>query len=119
MRLGSPQRLVRSKSGSRSAGASAAPPSWAEVRAPRCRSVLQPDAFLIEVFNADHAPVCVELEMRVAADLINAAASLQAPPPFRAVINLGPGHSRHIIARAAFAAIERLRRAVQALRSRR
>ncbi len=72
---------------------------------PGRRSVLQPDAFLIEVFNADHAPVCVELEMRVAADLMNAAASLQAPPPFRAVINLGPGHSRHIIARAAFAAI--------------
>ncbi|MBL8659355.1 MAG: HAD-IIIC family phosphatase [Rhodospirillales bacterium] len=68
------------------------------------RAALRPDAFLIEVYNPEPAPVSMELEMRIAADLVDAAAARRAPP-FRAVVHLEPGHGRRIIPRAAFAAV--------------
>jgi hypothetical protein len=64
-----------------------------------------PDAFLIEVENPGDEPVSLELEMRVALDLVDAAAAASAPPPFRAAVRLPRGYSRHVIPNAAFAAV--------------
>lgn len=64
-----------------------------------------PDAFLIEIYNPGDAPVAMELEMRVAADLIDDADAAGAPAPFRRVVKLVPGHSRQVIPHAAFAAV--------------
>lgn len=64
-----------------------------------------PDAFLIEVENPGDEPVSLELEMRVALDLVDAAAAASAPPPFRAAVHLPRGYSRHVIPNDAFAAV--------------
>ncbi len=58
-----------------------------------------PEAFLIEVENPGEAAVALELEMRVALDLIDASAAsaATAPPPFRVTVHLLPGYSRHVI----------------------
>lgn len=68
-------------------------------------TAVRADAFLIEVCNPDDATVSLELEMRVAEDLIDADVARDAPPPFREVVRLEPGHNRHIVPHAAFAAI--------------
>ncbi|HSO42185.1 MAG TPA: HAD-IIIC family phosphatase, partial [Rhodospirillales bacterium] len=65
----------------------------------------RPDAFLIEAVNPDDEPVALELEMRVALDLVDAGAAAGAPPPFRCALRFSPGHSRHIVPQAAFAAV--------------
>lgn len=64
-----------------------------------------PDAFLIEVENPGDEPVSLELEMRVALDLVDAAAAASAPPPFRAAVRLPRGYSRYVIPNDAFAAV--------------
>ncbi|MGZ9033295.1 MAG: hypothetical protein ACXW25_02645, partial [Rhodospirillales bacterium] len=46
----------------------------------------RPDAFLIEAVNPDDEPVALELEMRVALDLVDAGAAAGAPPPFRCAL---------------------------------
>lgn len=66
---------------------------------------LRPDAFLIELVNPGARPVTLELEMRVALDLLDAEAAASAPAPFRAAMRFAPGHGRHVIPYAAFAAV--------------
>lgn len=65
----------------------------------------RPDAFLIELLNPGAQPVTLELEMRVALDLLDAEAAASAPAPFRAAVRFPPGHGRHVIPSSAFAAV--------------
>lgn len=64
-----------------------------------------PDAFLLEVINPGREAVGLELEMRVALDLVDPAAAAMVPPPFRTAVRLVPGHNRHGVPHAAFAAV--------------
>lgn len=66
---------------------------------------VRPDCFLIEVENPGSEPVALELEMRVALDLVDADAAVTAPAPFRNVVQLSPGYGRHVIPYPAFAAV--------------
>lgn len=66
---------------------------------------VRPDAFLIELVNPGARPVTLELEMRVALDLLDAEAAASAPAPFRTAVRFPPGHGRHVIPSPAFAAV--------------
>jgi FkbH-like protein len=68
-------------------------------------AIIRPDAFLIEVVNPAPEPVTLELEMRVALDLVEPDAAASAPAPFRRAVPLSPGHGRHAIPSPAFATL--------------
>jgi FkbH-like protein len=68
-------------------------------------SVVLPDAFLIEVINPGLDPVTLDVEMRVALDLVEADAAAAVPAPVRQAVRLSPGYGRHALPYLCFAAV--------------
>ncbi|MBA4141480.1 MAG: HAD-IIIC family phosphatase [Nitrosospira sp.] len=74
-------------------------------RQSNANSRLQPDAFLLEVYNPMDVPVRMHLNMAVAAGMNKAPHSTGHPPPFRSSVILPAGYSCHKFGREQFSKV--------------
>jgi FkbH-like protein len=68
-------------------------------------SALQPDSFLLEVYNPMELPVKMQLNMAVAMEVYKAPRPAQLPAPFRSSVVFPPGYSRHEFGREQFSKV--------------